>query len=538
VADFTPYSTTKSLGSLAGPLWYPQEERDRVAAYLKYDELYWNDESQFALRVLEGESPIYVPNARTVVDTTSYYLLKGLKIAVEDPETNTVTAEALDAFLKREMFYSRFHTAKHAGVARGDFVLHLTANPAKGEGTRLSLNEVDASNVIPVYDDDDVTKLVRVHLIDIYVDPKEPDKQYLKKLTYEYEGEGDARRVIRSEGIYELNDKWYGQTPDLKTQTIPKSPLPPSIKTIPVYWFKNMDWSGQVYGSSELRGFEGLLRGISQAGTDQSAALSLEGLGVYATDGGRPVGENGLDTDWEVAPGKVMEVPAGSYFRRVEGLSSLKPSMDHINYLESKIREAGGLSDVALGRVDVQTAQSGIALAIKFMPTLAKIEERDQAGKDRLNQLFFDWKIWMSVYEHVTLTGDIIATLGAKLPDDNTATLNELNNMLDREVISRAFYRQKMKELGGWEFPDDIEDQIEKEKTKDAELAALAAPPGLQDNAQGAANGSIPPPPGQGGNGTLPPAPSRSNNKNKPNESSGTESGQSARRQARGGKPQ
>jgi hypothetical protein len=157
--------------------------------------------------------------------------------------------------------------------------------------------------------------------------------------------------------------------------------LPPSITTIPVYWFKNIDWEGQKFGSSELRGFEGLLRGVSQAGTDQSAALSLEGLGVYATDGGRPVDESGTETDWEVAPGKVMEVPTGSYFRRVEGLGSLKPSMDHINYLESKLREAGGLSDVALGRVDVQTAQSGIALAIKFMPTLAKIEERDQAGR-------------------------------------------------------------------------------------------------------------------------------------------------------------
>jgi len=37
---------------------------------------------------------------------------------------------------------------------------------------------------------------------------------------------------------------------------------------------------------------------------DQEAALSLEGLGVYATDGGRPV-EAGVETDWEVSPGKV-----------------------------------------------------------------------------------------------------------------------------------------------------------------------------------------------------------------------------------------
>jgi hypothetical protein len=85
MANFTPYSTTKASLRLWAEL-VSEEERDRVASYLKYDELYWNDETQFALRVLEGESPIYIPNARTIVDTTSHYLLKGLQIKSEDGE--------------------------------------------------------------------------------------------------------------------------------------------------------------------------------------------------------------------------------------------------------------------------------------------------------------------------------------------------------------------------------------------------------------------------------------------------------------------
>jgi hypothetical protein len=530
MADFTPYSTARSIASISGPSWYPVEERDRVASYLKYDELYWNDETQFALRVLEGESPIYIPNARTIVDTTSHYLLKGLQVKSEDGEKYPATNVALTDFLKREMFYSRFHTAKHAGVARGDFAFHLTADPTKEAGLRLCLTSLDPSDVVPVYDDDDIEKVIRVHLIQIWMDPVSQD-QLIKKLTYQEELVGSQKRISRVEGIYKLNEKWYGQKPDLVKITIPLGLLPPSITTIPVYWFKNIDWEGQKFGSSELRGFEGLLRGVSQAGTDQSAALSLEGLGVYATDGGRPVDESGTETDWEVAPGKVMEVPTGSYFRRVEGLGSLKPSMDHINYLESKLREAGGLSDVALGRVDVQTAQSGIALAIKFMPTLAKIEERDQAGVEKLQQLFFDWKTWMSAYEGQTLNGDIVAVIGQKLPDDRTATLNELNNMLDRQVISTQYYRAKMTELG-WVFPDDIQTQIDDEAQKAAEQAAAAAPPGLQQNAVDAATGAKPTPPNQNPPGS---SANRSNNKNRPNESAGTEAGQTPQRQARGG---
>jgi hypothetical protein len=535
--DFTPYSTVSPwLKTL--PTWYPEEHRERVGSYVKYDEIYWNDPTQYALRVLEDEAPIYIPNARTVVDTTAHYLLKGLTIGVEDPEKNAADAQQLSDFLKREMFYSRFHTAKLSGVARGDFALHLTADPLKPAGTRLSLTSIDPATVIPIYDNDNLDKLVKVHIVDQWTDEDDSTKIRIRKLTYEYVIVGGRRQVQREEAIYELEPKWYGPTPKKVKVILPMAMLPTNITTIPVYWFKNLDYQGQEFGSSELRGFETLLRGISQATTDQDSALALEGLGVYATDAGRPVDDNGQETDWEVAPGKVMEVPSGAYFRRVEGVGSVKPSMDHINYLESKLREATSLSDVALGRVDVQTAQSGIALAIKFMPTLAKIEQRDQAGIDRLTQLFFDWKLWVQSYENVSLTADIVPVIGAKLPEDAKETLNELNNMLDRSVISRQYYRERLTLLG-YTFPDDIEDQIQEEKTADAEIAALSAPAGLQDNAAAAAAGELPPPQSSGGAQNEPrqKGPNRSNNKKKPNESGGTEATQSARRQQRGGTP-
>lgn len=537
-ADFTPYSSIKPfLGTLS--TLYPEDHRDRIASYEKYDEMYWNEDTQFQLRMLENEQPIYIPNARTVVDTTSHYLLKGLKVVVKDPEVQKETQLLLDTFLKREEFHSRFHTAKHAGVARGDFVFHLTADPLKVEGSRLSLNSVHPGLVIPEYDPDNVDRLLRVHLVDQVEDPDDKTKFLVKKLTYEYEGEGVSRKVMREEATYELDPAWYSDNPKVKQTTITRAALPDPITTIPVYWFKNISWESQQFGSSELRGFPKLLMGVSQATTDQQMALALEGLGVYATDSGRPVDETGKEVDWMVAPGKVMEVATGGYFRRVEGVGSLKPSMDHINYLESKMREAGGLSDVALGRVDVQTAQSGIALAIKFLPTMAKIEERDQAGVERLGQLFFDWKAWMAAYEnkHFADDDEILIEIGEKLPEDRTAAVNELNNMLDRSIISKAYYRAKMQKLG-YVFPDDMAAQIEEEKRKDAELAALTAPPGLQDNAQAAASGQKPPPQSAGGAANAPrnKGPNQSNNKQKVNESKGTETAQTLNRQS-GGKP-
>lgn len=530
MTDFTQWSTLASVGPIK-PMWVAPEDQQRIGAYLKYDQIYWNDPTQYALRVLEGEEPVYVPNARVVVDTTAHYIMKGLELRCTDPTTTT----ALKAFLDRETFYSKFHTAKHRGVAIGDYVFHLTADPNKAEGSRISINSVDPAGVFPIWDEDEPTRLVGCHLAYEYYLPDEPSKTRIRKLTYRREQatEDGPVRISREEGIYELDPKWYGKEPKLVKQILPLGYLDERITVIPVYWFKNKAWDGDDFGSSEIRGFEALLKQVSQSSTDVNAALALEGLGVYATDGGRPVDDTGNESVWEVAPGKVMEVPTGSYFRRVEGVGSITPAVDNINYLESKLREGTSLSDVALGRVDVQTAESGIALAIKFMPTLAKVEDRDRHAVDRLRQMFHDWKTWHQVFEFKVLNGEIEPVIGDKLPIDRTAKVNELNNMLDRKIISIQYYRDEMIKLG-YTFPDDMDAQIAEEAKRAAEAAAAAAPPELQPNAVAAATGAKPPP-ANGGMAEKVAAGNRSNNRNRPNESGGTESGQSLERQARGG---
>lgn len=562
-----PYSNALMLGSSNGYAWLPPKDRDRANAYQKYDELYWNDARQFMLRYLEGETPVHVPNARTIVDTTAHYYLKGLQVNAKSPEggeSSSEMAKELSAFLKREMFYSRFHTAKHTGVARGDFVLHMTADPNKPEGQRVSLTPVHPSKVILDTDPADCNKVIRAHLVETVAHPTEKDRTAVKELCYWYDYDVDGsteeisayadevvrgdvnevdrgnRRVWRTERIWSDQKPWWEEDErELIQTTLEADVLPEPIDQIPVYWYSNLGWDEGPYGSSELRGFEGILQGISQVVTDQGTALSLQGLGVFTTDGGKPVDSDGRDTQWEISPGKVMEVPGGAYFRRVEGVGSVKPNMDHIEYEESKLREAGGLSDVALGRVDVQTAQSGIALAIKFMPTLAKLDERDKAGVDRTTQVFYDWKKWYQAYEGKTFNDAIEVSIGDKLPTDRTGRINELNNMLDRGVISKQYYRAEMQKLG-YEFPKDIEDQIDEEKMKEAEQKAAAAPPALQDNAMNAANGSkaVPPNPNQPGQVTQKKTVvNRSNNRSRPNESGGTEANQKVGKQARGGKP-
>ena len=525
MSEDNQWSSTKPyLGSnvVAAMTWVPEEDRSRLAAYDKYDQMYWNDPRQFALRVLDEESPVYIPNARTVVNTTSHFLLKGLDIHTEDD----TTAKALDDFLEREMFYSRFDSAKQTGIARGDYVFHMTANPSKAAGTRISLNSVEPSHVFPIWDEDEPGKMIGCHLAVAFILPKDEDpeqKTRLRRLTYRFVDVNGQRRISREEAIWEIEGtSWLtgesGRARKIK-QIIPLGLLDSRITALPVYWFKNQAWDGEDFGSSELRGLERLVEVVSQGATDVAGALALEGLGVYATDGGRPVADDGhgnlIETEWEVAPGKVMEVPTGAYFRRVDGVGSITPAIDNIKYLEDKINSALGLSDVALGKVEASVAQSGIALAIRFMPTLARIETRDRLGIDKLRQLFYDWKTWYAVFEQKQLSGDIVPVIGDKLPMDRTAKLNELNNMRDRKIIPASFYRSEMEKLG-YDFPDDIEEQLRKESEQAFQDQIQNMFAAQQMSAQNKSSESE-------SQDTANPSGNRSNNKSRPNESGGTE---------------
>lgn len=500
------YSQWSTLTDFPGDLpesWVPESHKERCRAYTKYDQMYWNDPRQYALRVLEGENPIYIPNARTIIDTTAHYLLKDISVGVEEPAKHVALVDTLKNFLAREVFEARFQTAKHTGVAHGDFVFHMTANPRKLPGSRVSLTPIDPGIVFPEWDEDSPDKLSACNLVRAFNERDSTGelKTFVKVLTYKLVETEATRRVFRVERVYNMDQPWYGERAEeaLVNTTLPPGLLPNTITSIPIYWFKNTPWNAQEFGSSELRGIETILQSISQGSTDTQGALALEGLGVYATDGGRPINDEGEEVDWEIAPGRVMEVPIGSKFWRVQGVGSITPMKDQLERLENKLQESSALTAVALGKAAVNVASSGIALAIQFTPTLAKIEERDKAGIAKLNQMFYDWKTWHTQFEADILDGDILVELGAKLPLNRTETLNELNQMLDRRVISTQYYREAMTKLG-YLFPADISVQI----TEDIEMALKTTPISQTDQ------------------GTIEKA-NQSNNSERPNESSGSE---------------
>lgn len=512
----TPYSTVTPYAT-GFPSWVSEEDGERLAAYTAYQNMYWSEEAAFKLiRRNDDGAPIYIPKPKMIVDTTAHYLLKGLNIGFEDPEKQKDETKFLEDFMARERFYSRFQVAKLAGVVRGDWLFHATADPTLPEGKRISLTSVDPGSYFPEYDPDDMETVTGAKLVEQWAHPDDPNKSVVKVLRYWYEDNG---LVWREENLWET-EGWNNPKKAKKVKALlPAAPLPTTITNIPLYHFRNAEWDGFPFGNSELKGYERIFQAINQAISDEELALALVGLGVYATDAGRPLDSNGNETDWEVAPGKVWEMPGATMVKRLEGITSVTPVLDHVGYLDAALLDASGTSEVALGRVDVQVAESGIALALKFTPTLAKIEYRDTSGLEVLTQMWYDLKSWFYTFEGVDMRDlDIHARIGEKLPINRAKTIEELNNMLDRKVISRKYYRQEAERLLGYIFPKTIEQDILDEETALQEARMLPAATEDPNGASGP-GGRL-----QGAGDTLPNAQqSKSNNKNQTNESNGTE---------------
>jgi hypothetical protein len=458
---FTPYSTA---GDFFGskPNWIPWElDIMRIQSYQAYEQMYWNAPDTFKV-ALRGSNdlPIYIPSARTIIDTTHRYTAPGLGVVTRDRDSGQPTTDsaaalmALTDFMRRERFKSKFNGFKRYGLIRGDSLWHITADETKPEGSRISITAIDPAMYFPIYDDEDVDKILGVHLVE-YLDTA--DGPRIRRLTYRKVPRTDGTNTITVEdGLFEI-DKWGG--PDATAQTIIQQPtdLPPEITSIPVYHVKNFEEPGNPFGSSEIRGFERIMSAVNQTVSDESLALALAGIGVYATDSSQPIDPvTKKPVAWKLGPGRVVHYD-GTKWDRVQGVSSVQPFGDHYDRLWTALKQASSTPDIAIGAVDVKIAQSGIALSLQLGPMLAKAGEKNDLIVDVHTQMFYDLtNMWMSAYEATSFNNVTVdCVTGDAVPVDRQARFAELNDMLDRGVIDTGYYREEAKKLG-YVFPDDI----------------------------------------------------------------------------------
>lgn len=459
--EFNPYSTAKPW--MKGyPQWMPDEDGLRVESYSLYEQMYWSVPETFQLTQLgTDEDPIYVPKPKVVVEAILRYLCVNWGFEV-DPEVGSEAErkEAVEVFkklFKRETMYAKFASQLRYCLIRGDAVWHLTADPNKPAGKRISIHELDPATYFPIHDEDDPEKLVGVHIVDQF---EEPDFSVrIRRQTY--------RKVMDEFGVFtgEITSQcdlfeiagWDDRNLDpneirhVRTIT-PMFTLPKEITQLPVYHWRNNPDPTNEFGSSQFRGVERLFAAINQTISDEDLAVALAGLGVYATDSNAPVDENGNEVNWLIGPGRVVELTPGTDFKRVTGVSSVTPSQDHVKYLEAKVQEASGVPDIAVGLVDSTIAESGIALALKMAPLIASNAEKELEIIGKTDQMLYDLQtMWLPAYEGVNLDGVIVESrVDNPLPRNKAAEIQEVLSLATSNppLLTIQEARARLSELG------------------------------------------------------------------------------------------
>jgi len=483
----TPYSSVSALlGTKAS--WVPDADSERIGSYNTYDAIYWNESTTYQILMRGGDTEddvIYIPNPRTIIETINRYVGNGIGFSVLEttgsPASRVETQLAFDNLFARERFFSKYNSNKRFGLVRGDWLWHVMADPLKPEGSRISIMPVHPGNYFPVFESDVVEggspdKIVKVHLAEEMV---EGDDIVVRRQTYEKITLNGVTTILSELSVFEL-DKWYVEGERAIRVISPLTVLPASITTIPVYHIKNFDEPGNPFGSSELRGFERLMAAINQSYTDEDITLALEGLGVYATDSAaRPRdATTGEVTNWTVYPGRVVHNAAN--FRRIQGVSSVVPYGDHIERMTSALKDATGANDAATGRVDVQVAESGVALLLHLAPMLAKAVEKDQVIKDVHAQMIYDLRFWLAEFEGINIEDvTVVPTFGDKLPKNHKGLVDMVVALMATAppVLSAASARVWLAREGMAVFADNEADLVAAEQ---AVVAAQADPFGAR----------------------------------------------------------
>lgn len=213
-------------------------------------------------------------------------------------------------------------------------------------------------------------------------------------------------------------------------------------------------------------------------GSDEDLTLALDGLGMYATDSGAPQDESGNEVDWVLGPGRVVELAPGSTMARINGTGTVQPYQDHLKFLGDELAQSIGASDVAMGRVDVRSAESGISLQLQLAPLLDRNSERESEMLAVYDHMMYDLVHgWLPAYEQISVDVAIGSVVGDPMPVNRTEKIDEIIKLAAAGLVSTEWVQSELAKYG-IDVPADDAAKALAEKV--AVAAALASDPFME----------------------------------------------------------
>lgn len=518
MAADSPYQTVADFGKAFSALLpeAAQEDRLRLRAYDTYEEMYHNNPDLFEpVMSVDSENVLFrrlAATGRSVVEATNRYLARDLEWigsqvspgtgnapgqgspASGSDEAVTLVMQQLKALFDREEFGAKFLSLKRWMLIRGDALLHVTADPSKPEGSRISITELEPGTYFAIADPTNAERVLGCYLVNVIKNDANEDivarLEYQRVMTPEQAAtlQGSTVGGIYLRMTFWETDKWDARNmPEAELKAVPPPArfggptfasllagqmLPAAITAIPVYHFRNKRRGGKLYGLSELQGLETMVVGVNQTITDEELAVALQGLGLYWTDSGNVRDKDGNETDWVIAPASVAQVEEGKQFGRVQGINTVNPSQEHTNLLKREMQETSATPRIAMGGMDAANPASGVALSIEMAPIVAKNEEKEEEIASKLRQLAYDLIVgWMPTYEGLADTGvRLEPTFSDPIPVNREAVMKEIVDLVTAKIISTAYARELIKDRLGYQVPSGEEEALAGEAQAAADL--------------------------------------------------------------------
>jgi hypothetical protein len=520
----TPYATAMPyVVSASSAGWTDEYDRQRLLSYNLYDDLFANDPSQYRM-LLRGsnDKPIYVPTAKKLIKSLARYVgkdwgytcVEGVAdeiagIEASTPDQLALAQSAFGNLFARERLLSVYRAAVPEWLRRGDWCWLISANIGKKAGSRISVRTIDPRRYFPMFGDiRDLSRVTGQQLIEETLLPDGKTVALLVQTWLKWTDPGhpnydpDPDAVEPDEGYpityqvqaYDVAD--FQDTTKRKAlahpNNLPQAELP-GITALPIYHIKNNEETDNPFGKSDLAGLESILAGINQSASDEDMSLALMGLGMYWTNSGPPVDESTKQpVPWKLGPNRVVEVDEDAEFNKVDGITSVEPFQDHIGFIGDEAAGTMGLSDVSIGTADTAVADSGVALAIRFSPTIDAVREKNAASNAVHTQMFHDLKEWFLVYEGWDMGSVVIESVtndGDIVPFNREARWKELMEGVTAKVFTPAYAVQVLTEEFGYVFPDNYVQDLE---TANAAAAAALDPFAARAGAELAAEDETP----------------------------------------------
>lgn len=475
---FDPYGSVKPYFKAGEAPVYAVSEEDkaRIQSYDFYENAYWNMPNTYKImqRGLDA-APIYLPSTRKMIEAVNRFFAKKFNYLITGDTGNALTNLVISLF-KREKFFTKFVTQKRYGLIKGDAMWHIVGDLDKPEGERLSLYELSPSNYFPIMEGE---KRVGCHLVDVIIDPNDPNKSKTVARVQTYRKEvrsASAPPTITSQqALYEVG-KWDDRNLEPKDIKLirmlkPLFDLPPQITSLPVYDVPNNRIPGpSPFSYSEVVGIERVFAAVNQAVSDEELSLAMAGLGVFWTDAGPPRDEkSGAIMPWDIGPARMIEVAAGSKVNRLAGITSVDPMIDHMKFILGEAQSGLSIPDIAAGKVDVTIAESGVSLQLQLEPLLAHTQEKEGGLIEEYDRMFYDLVHgWFPAYEGTseTTSATMVATTSDPMPRNRKADIAELMELKSAGILSAEEVRTILIEQHGYKITAAVDKLLEEQAAR------------------------------------------------------------------------